>query len=53
MIGILYGSGCFEVLDASHVVSVSVGVHPNVQKELQQRMDRAKEIVGCGEEQSS
>ena len=52
-IGILYRNGCFEVLDASHVASVSVGVHVKVQEELQQKMDWAKKVLGAGEEQSS
>jgi hypothetical protein len=50
VIGILYGSGSFEVINASQIVSVSVGVHPKVEEELQQRMERAKKIIGQAEE---
>jgi hypothetical protein len=49
VIGILYGSGSFEVINASQLVSVSVGVHPKVKEELERRMERAKKIVGSGD----
>jgi hypothetical protein len=52
VIGILYGSGSFEVINASQIISVSVGVHPKVKEELEQRMERARKIVGQGEQSS-
>jgi hypothetical protein len=53
VIGILHHEGSFEFLDASHVVSVSAGVHPQIQAELDQRMERAKKILGAGQEQNA
>jgi hypothetical protein len=53
VIGILHGGGRFEVISSSQVVSVSVGVHPKVKEELDQRMERAKKIVGQAEEKTS
>jgi hypothetical protein len=41
VIGILHGDGRFELIDADHVIGISVGVHPKVKEELEQRMERA------------
>jgi hypothetical protein len=38
--------GSFELVDANHVAAISVGVHPKIKEELQQRMERAKKIRG-------
>jgi hypothetical protein len=52
-IGVLHKSGAFEVINASQVVSVSVGVHPKVKEQLARRMDLArKEFGGEGKEAS-
>lgn len=37
VIGVLYESGTFEVLNASQIVAVSVGVHPQVKQQLAAR----------------
>ena len=43
----------FEVINASQVASVSVGLHPKVKKQLADRMARAKkEYGGEGKEAS-
>ena len=52
MIGVLHKNGSFEVINASQVVSVSVGVHPKVKERLDRRMEWAKKTYG-GEEQEA
>ena len=48
VIGVLHTSGAFEVINASQVTSISVGVHPKVKQQLASRMERAK-IAFTGE----
>ena len=53
VIGVLYTSGAFEVINASQVTSVSVGVHPKVKQQLASRMERIKKTFGGeGKEES-
>ena len=40
VIGVLHTSGVFEVINASQVVSVSVGLHPKVKQQLASRRPR-------------
>lgn len=42
VIGVLHQSGAFEVINAGLIVSVSVGLHPQVKEELTARMESAK-----------
>jgi hypothetical protein len=42
VIGVLHTSGAFEVINASQVTSVSVGLHPKVKQQLADRMARVK-----------
>jgi len=42
VIGVLYHSGSFELISASQIVSVSVGLHPKVKADLSERMESAK-----------
>jgi len=37
VVGVLYETGTFEVLNASQIVAVSVGVHPQVKQQLAAR----------------
>jgi hypothetical protein len=46
VIGVLHISGAFEVINASQVVSVSVGLHPKVKQQLASRIERAKKRFG-------
>jgi hypothetical protein len=46
VIGVLHTNGVFEVISASQVASVSVGLHPKVKQQLTSRMDRAKKRFG-------
>jgi hypothetical protein len=36
----------FELIEANHVAAISVGVHPKIKEDLQQRMERARKISG-------
>ena len=47
VVGILYGSGSFEVINAGQLLSVSVGVHPKVKEELSKRMEEAQKRFGA------
>ena len=42
--GVLHTSGAFEVINASQVASVSVGVHPKVGQQLASRMEWPKKL---------
>jgi hypothetical protein len=52
VIGVLHTTGSFEVINANQVISVSVGVHPQVKERLARRMEWAKKTYG-GEEQEA
>ena len=45
-VGVLRGDGAFEVIDGSHIVSVSVGVHPVVKEQRAKQIERFKELTG-------
>ena len=45
VIGVLYGKGSFELINANQIASVSVGLHPKVKQELAARMQRAKKSL--------
>jgi len=45
-IGVLHSDGSFEVFGALHVVSVSVGVHPDEAERLKELKERATKLVG-------
>jgi hypothetical protein len=53
VIGVLYTSGAFEVINASQVVSVSVGLHPKVQQQLASRMEWVRERFGAEGKEAS
>jgi hypothetical protein len=53
VIGVLHTSGAFEVINASQVASVSVGVHPKVKQQLASRMEWAKKTFGDKEREAS
>lgn len=42
----LYASGTFELINASQVASVSVGLHPKVKQELASRRERLEKMYG-------
>jgi hypothetical protein len=46
VIGVLYASGTFELINASQVASVSVGLHPKVKQELASRKERLEKMYG-------
>ena len=46
VIGVLYENSSFELISAGQVVSVSVGVHPKVNAELDARMDSVRKGFG-------
>jgi len=46
VIGVLRTNGVFEVINASLVASVSVGLHPKVKEQLASRMKRIKGRFG-------
>jgi hypothetical protein len=46
VIGVLYASGTFELINARQVASVSVGLHPQVKQGLARRMEWAKNTFG-------
>jgi hypothetical protein len=46
VIGVLLTRGAFEVVNASQVTSVSVGLHPKVKQQLANRMEWAKKTFG-------
>jgi hypothetical protein len=41
-IGVLHGSGCFDVVAAPHVAAVGLGMHPKVAERLHKFKDRMK-----------
>jgi hypothetical protein len=43
-IGVLYSSGTFELINATQVASVSVGLHPKVKEELAGRRERFEKM---------
>jgi hypothetical protein len=47
VIGILYSAGSFEVINASQLLSVSVGVHPKVAQEHSKRMAEVQRRFGA------
>lgn len=49
VIGVLHQSGTFEVINASLIASVSVGLHPAVKEELDARMESVKKRHGGSE----
>jgi hypothetical protein len=51
--GILYSAGSFEVINASQLLSVSVGVHPKVTQELSKRMAEVQRRLGAENSPSS
>jgi hypothetical protein len=53
VIGILYSAGSFEVINASQLLSVSVGVHPKVAQELSKRMAEVQRKFGTENSPSS
>jgi hypothetical protein len=46
VIGVLHQSGTFEVINASLIASVSVGLHPTVKEELDARVESVKKRYG-------
>jgi hypothetical protein len=46
VIGVLYGGGRFEVIDAGQLLSVSSGIHPKVKEELSKRMEDIRKRSG-------
>jgi hypothetical protein len=46
VIGVLHTSGAFEVINASQIASVSVGLHPKVEQQLATRREWAKKTFG-------
>src|SRR5690349_9347369 len=42
VVGVLYTAGSFELINASQIASVSVGVHPKVKEELTARMESVR-----------
>jgi hypothetical protein len=44
VIGVLYSSGTFELINAAQVASVSVGLHPKVKEELASRRERVENM---------
>jgi hypothetical protein len=52
VIGVLYASGTFELINASQVASVSVGLHPKVKEQLASRMEWAKKTFETEREAS-
>jgi hypothetical protein len=53
VIGVLHTSGAFEVINASQVANVSVGLHPKVQQQLASRMERVRERFGAEGKEAS
>jgi hypothetical protein len=53
VIGVVHISGAFEVINASQVASVSVGLHPKVEQQLASRMERVRERFGAEGEEAS
>jgi hypothetical protein len=53
VIGVLHASGAFEVINASQVTSVSVGVDPTVKQQLASRMEWAKKTFGGERKEAS
>ena len=51
VIGVLYENGSFELINAGQIVSVSVGIHPKVKKELEARRESVRKRFGGGTEQ--
>ena len=51
VVGVLHENGTFELIDGSQMVSVSVGIHPKVKKELEARRESVRKRFGGGTEQ--
>jgi hypothetical protein len=47
VIGVLYDTGRFEVINANLLASISVGLHPKVAKELSEKMAEVKKRFGA------
>jgi len=45
LIGVLRPDASFELINVAQVVSVSVGTHPKVQDEIDERMAAAKKFI--------
>jgi hypothetical protein len=46
VIGVLYTSGTFELINVSQVASVSVGLHPKVREQLASRRAQLEKMYG-------
>ena len=46
VIAVLYASGTFELINATQVASVSVGLHPKVKEQLASRREQLEKIYG-------
>ena len=46
VIGVLYASGTFELINTSQIVSVSVGLHPQAEQQLASRKERLEKMYG-------
>jgi len=49
VVGVLYETGTFEVINASQIASVSVGLHQKVEAELAARRAEVEERYGVSE----